>query len=530
MYINKKKWFDYGLPCPSCKSSDAYAVDIEGDGYCFSCKSYFHNNEIKKEVEEDLSEPIVLEGSAEYKYHPHRNISRKVFELYDVKTKMINGEPVETGFQYPDLGVKIRSHKYEHKKHKWRSSGEMSSPGLFGKHLFDPGSKESITISEGMYDSLSVYEMTKGRTASVCVTSSGQAARDCKKDWEYINSFKKIYLCFDNDEAGREALRAVTPMFDFNKVYHVKLSRFKDPTEYLENNAVSDFYEGWENSRRFVPENIISSFSEIKKALKQDRESAIAEWPFKRLQEATYGLHEGEVVVIKGGSGIGKTEIMRALEHHVLSTTKHNLGIIHLEEDAADTIKAIAGYELHVNAQLPDCGLSEEDIFKGYEKAVSGSEDRVYIYNTFETEQEQVFLDNVRFLATACECKIITFDHITWLATGNDEEDERRKLDRLSQKLKLLAKELRIALVMISHTNDSGQTRGSRNIKNVANTMIHVDRDLMNPDPIIKNRLDLMLEKVRLGGATGPAGFGMFDRSTGRLEDGEQQLEMEFSI
>lgn len=524
--INKSKWFDYGLPCPCGKSSDAYAIDKEGDGYCFSCKDYFKN----KDEGEDLTEPVMPEGEVEFKYHPHRNISRKVYEFYDVKTKLIGDKLAETGFQYPDLGVKIRNHLAENKKYKWNTKGEMSSPGLFGKHLFDPGSKESITISEGMYDALAVYEMTRAKTASVAVTSASSAARDCKKDWDYINSFKKIYLCFDNDEAGKEALRAVTPMFDFNKVYHVKLTRFKDPTEYIENSASSDFHELWENSRRFVPENIISSFSEIKNALKQDRESSIAEWPFKRLQEATYGLHEGEVVVIKGGSGIGKTEIMRALEHHVLSTTKHNLGIIHLEEDAADTIKAIAGYELHVNAQLPDCGLSDDDIFNGYKKAVGDSEDRVFIYNTFETEQEQVFLDNVRFLATACNCKVITFDHITWLATGNDEEDERRKLDRLSQKLKLLAKELRIALVMISHTNDNGQTRGSRNIKNVANTMIHVDRDLMNSDPSIKNRLDLMLEKVRLGGATGPAGFGMFDRTTGRLEDGDTQLEMEFKL
>src|SRR5690606_11056887 len=97
--------------------------------------------------------------------------------------------------------------------------------------------------------------------------------------------------------------------------------------------------------------------------------------------------------------------------------------------------------------------------------------------SSFELEDETVFLDNIRFLATVANCDFIFLDHITWLATGLDQEDERRKLDRISQKLKLLAKELRICIVMVTHTNDDGRTRGSRNIETVTNTMIHLTRD-----------------------------------------------------
>src|SRR5690606_29924139 len=156
-------------------------------------------------------------------------------------------------------------------------------------------------------------------------------------------------------------------------------------------------------------------------------------------------------------------------------------------------------------------GLSATDIFEGYKKAVSGDDQRVHIYSSFELEDENIFLDNIRFLATGANCSVIFFDHITWLGTGLDQEDERRKLDRISQKLKLLAKELRICIVIISHTNDDGRTRGSRNIENVANTIIHLTRDKDSPDQTVRNTINLLVEKARLGGRTGPSGKAYFD-------------------
>lgn len=103
------------------------------------------------------------------------------------------------------------------------------------------------------------------------------------------------------------------------------------------------------------------------------------------------------------------------------------------------------------------------------------------------------------------------------MATGLEKEDERLKLDRLSQKLKLLAKELRFCLIMISHTNDEGRTRGSRNIENVANTMIHLSRDKTSGDDNLRRTTHFMIEKARMGGHTGPAGRAMLDSMSGKL-------------
>jgi len=528
--MSETKWYDYGLPCPCGKSSDAYAIDLEGDGFCFSCKEYFKDrttelsrssafdkDSVVNEAIDEVSENI------EFEYYPHRRISKRTFEFYDIKTVMKDNLPYQTGFEYPGKGVKIRNHKFTKPRDKWFTKGDLKSPGLYGRDKFDPGSKEFIVICEGMYDAPSVYEMLRGKSvAPVSVTSSGMARRDCIQDWEYINSFKKIVLAFDNDDAGREATKAVAPLFDFNKVYQLRMEKRKDPTEYLENYEDKEFCDLFEAARRFAPDNIISSFHEIKAALHDSNENMICDYPFQGLNNSLYGLFEQEYVVVKAPEGVGKSSLFRAIEYHILKKTDYNIGLIHLEENSATTIKGLVSYELRENLVLPDNSTSEDEIFKGFKDLVQNNESRVHIYTSYDVEDEQGFLDNIRFMATAGGCKVIFFDHITWLATGQaDDNDgaERKKLDRISQKLKLLAKELNICIILISHINDAGQTRGSRNITKVADTVISISRDMLSENPETRNILAFMVEKARLSAKTGPSGHAIYDRDTGTLND-----------
>jgi len=463
-----------------------------------------------------------MSGDVQYETVGHRGIARKTFEFYGVKTKFIDEEPVEVGFPYGKKAIKIRNLK---NKKDQSCKGDFREAGMFGQDLFDPGSKESVTITEGEFDAMAAYEMLKGKSACISVKSgAGSALADCRRNYDYINSFSKIYLCFDNDEQGQNAVKSLQGLFDFKKVYHVKFHRRKDANEYLENHETDDFWKTWHGAKRFTPDNIISSFSDVEAALSESSEDKLGEYPFAGLNDHLYGLHAGEVIVVKAMEGVGKTEFFRALEYNLLKTTDHPLGIIHLEEDNGTTVKAIAGYELEAPAVLPDCGLSREDILAGYKAAVRDDEGRVHIHSSFDVEDENAFLGSIRFLVSAAGCRFIFLDHISWLATGTDDEDERRKLDRVSQKLKLLAKELRFCLVMISHVNDDGKTRGSRNISKVANTVISLDRDILDES----TRTYFLVEKARLGGRTGKAGYGEFDREKGKLvPEIERELEHE---
>ena len=114
---------------------------------------------------------------------------------------------------------------------------------------------------------------------------------------------------------------------------------------------------------------------------------------------------------------------------------------------------------------------------------------------------------------------VVFLDHITMLVTGVEEGDERRKLDYLSTKLKKMCKELNFCLVMITHVNDDGQTRGSRNISKIADIMIDLYRDKLSEDEYERSCLKLTIEKNRKSGRTGDAGTLYFNTDTFKLEE-----------
>lgn len=500
------------LPCPCGNSSDAYAIDSDNNGYCFgSCGGKFFKGDQKEAEELDKS-------LYSFRTYEHRGIYSSTFEKYSVKTKFYDGQPIEVAFPYPNASYKIRSLSAK----KFRQQGDTGETPLFGKNVFDKGSKKVITITEGEYDTLAAYQMLGGDSAVVSVRNSSAARKDCITEFDYINSFDKIVINFDSDEVGQAAARAVASLFDFKKVYNLKLERHKDANGYLEAKETKEYYSAWSGTKRYTPDNLLSTMNEFREALKNRREEKLADYPFERLQSMLFGLHRSEVVLIKAMEGVGKTEFFRALEDHVLKTTKHPVGLIHLEEDNGTTLRAMAGYFSETPILHPESNVEDEEVLKILEQIMGKSENRFTLHSSFDVEDEDAFMDNMRFMVAACGAEVVFFDHISWLAagTGDKGDDERKRLDRIAQRLKLLAKELGFCLVMISHVNDDGQTRGSRYISKAANTVISLDRNKTSEDPVERLKTLIMVEKARLIGAKeGPAGFGIYDEDKLMLVD-----------
>jgi hypothetical protein len=105
------------------------------------------------------------------------------------------------------------------------------------------------------------------------------------------------------------------------------------------------------------------------------------------------------------------------------------------------------------------------------------------------------------------------------VVSGLGGDNERRALDYLSTRLEMLVKELDFALVVVSHVNDDGLTRGSRNISKIADIRIDLTRDIKSSDPIIRRTTNLMIAKNRFCGRTGPAGQLLFDPATYTLNE-----------
>lgn len=446
-----------------------------------------------------------------YQYVPWRGITAETMKFYGVPTKVsADGTPLALGFKYGNGRTKVR--QIAEKSFSTTGEATESTGFLFGKERFPAGSAKAITITEGELDALSAFQLLGSKYPVVSVSGASGARADCTKDYDYLNAFDRIYLCFDSDEAGQKAVQQVANLFDFNKIYHVKLD-LKDANEFLQARRDKDFVSAWWAAKRFLPEGVISNFSEFEKIIDEDVKKASVPYPFGTLQHLTYGIRTGEVVLLKAQEKIGKTEIMRAIEYHLLKTTDANIGIIHLEEGKHRLVKGLAGYELQQPVHLPDCGVSKEEIKKAFHAVVKRDE-RLHIYTHFGSDDPDVILNTIRFMAGPCECKYIFLDHITMVVTGLQDEDERKALDYISTRLGMMVRELNFCLFLVSHVNDHGQTRGSRLIPKIADLIISLDRDILSPDEETRNTTRLLVEGNRFASTTGPAGNLKFDFGT----------------
>ncbi len=490
------------IPCESCGSSDAKCVYEDGHGYCFSCNEYFP-------IE---GQDVISEETYSYEYLPWRGINKSTYQKFGVKTKInAEGKPISVGFDYPNASTKVRQR--DQKAFHWENANGKA--GLFGRNIFSAGNGKYITITEGELDALTIYQLLG--TPVVSVQSASSARNDCALERSFLQSYDRIYLCFDSDEAGRRATEEVARLFDFNRVYHVKLSKHKDANEYLTAGDGDELKNLWLNAKKYLPDWIISTNAEFEKILLEPVRHGIA-WPFPTLNYMTYGIRTGESVLLTAQEGVGKTEIMHAVEHQILRSTNDNVGAIFLEEPKKRHLQSLAGIEVKRPVHLPDCGIEPREVYSALTRLVR-RDDRLYVYSHFGSDDPDVFLDAVRILAGQYACRYIFFDHVGMAVSGLGGEDERKALDYIVTRLEMMVKELDFALLFVSHVNDMGQTRGSRMISKIADIRIDATRDITASDRLTRNTTRLTISKNRFCGRTGPAGNLVFDPVTYTLSE-----------
>jgi twinkle protein len=450
-----------------------------------------------------------------------RGISKGTFEFYGAFTVTDNGGlPLSLVYPYGSA-YKERILTTPDKSFLFHDKTETTPP-LFGMNKFPAGSAKAITVTEGEDDAMAVYEMMGKYPAVSVANGAAGALTSCKKGFDYLNSFDKIYLCFDNDQPGREAVDKVARLFNPNKVHVVQLTKHKDARDYLLSKDTTEFSKAWWAARKFIPRQILGSLGEMKQVLMRDPVKSFASYPFPTLQKMTYGIRPREITLFLAPEKIGKTEIFRAIEYHIIKNFKDiNVGIIHLEENEQRTLQGLLTYESKVPVHLPDSSIGKEDQCAILERLLV-RDDRLYVYSHFGSDDPNVILDHIRLMVTVLGCKVIFLDHLSMLVSGIETEDERRKLDFLSTRLAMMVNELDFHLFMISHVNAQGEPRGSKAPSQLANTIISLHRDKENNNDDERNTTYLTLRGNRFGANTGPAGQLKFDLETFILNEKEQ--------
>jgi twinkle protein len=445
-------------------------------------------------------------------------------ERYGVKTKIVGEKPYSLGFQYANGSYKLR--KFDVPKHEAFSSlGDISKAGLFGKDKFHQGGAKYVTITEGELDALSLNQALGSKSPVVSVQSSGVSRRDCVLDYDWLNSFERIYLALDNDEPGQKAAREIASLFAYDKVYHVRFDRRKDANEYLQAGEEEELKRIWWNSRRFLPEGMSSQLEEFDVLVAEQPQKG-ASYPFQTLNEMTYGIRPGEIVLIKALEGVGKTELLHTIQHSLLRETDDGIGTIHLEESKGDLLRALAGIELKAPIRLPGYPYSQSEVSSALRQIIR-VDDRLHVCSYNGSDDPELLLDTVRFLGVARGCRFICIDPLSMVFSAGTAVDERKAIDTFMTKLSKMGTEVGFSTILTAHLNSVGLTRGSTYPDKVAHTVIVAERNVKGIDPedgrlltsTERNTLHLTLIKNRFGSKTGPAGDILFDPQTFTLAE-----------
>ena len=514
-------------PHPNCNSSNAYTIYADGHTKCYSCgRQTFPQT--KEEFNPYPSSDEITSALFE------RKITKETAKKYGTTITGYDTPEYRHRYKYVDQnGSWVATKKRKISDKAFGCEGNLHEAVLYGQQLFKKGGRY-VTICEGEIDAMSVYQMlNKKYPNSPCVSvKSGavSAKKSVKQNFEFLDSFENVVLCFDNDEAGKKASEQVAQLFSPKKCRVINLD-LNDPSAYLMEGKETEFIRDWWNAEPYTPAGIVN-LQKIGEDLFNDESVHGCLYPWTGLNDYTYGLRGKELVTFTSGAGMGKSSVMRELMYHIMKNTMDNIGILALEENIKNTAFNLMSVEADARLYIKEVrNKFTREQLEDWQKRTIGTE-RFFVFDHFGSVSNDEILSRIRYMAKSLDCKWIFLDHLSILVSGQEDGgDERKSIDILMTKLRSLVEETGIGLLLVSHlrrpTGDRGHEegkevslshlRGSASIAHLSDSVIAMERNQQSDDEILANTTTIRILKNRYTGETGVACYLHYNKDTGRM-------------
>jgi twinkle protein len=532
------EWAEMHLPCEDCGSSDALSINTDGWSTCFNChtRKKIDGEYTPKEtakVSSPLDKHVIdMMTHKQYRTITDRNISRETCEKYRC---FKDGDNIIFGYSDKDGALCATKTRYPDKN--FNVQGNWKAAGLYGQHLFSTSGAKGVTIVEGEFDALAAYQMLGSKWPVVSIKSGASGAlKDCKAEYEWLNSFEYIVLCFDSDEAGKKAANQVSELFGAKAKIMKHAHGLKDACDYQRQHRGKEFSDLWWGAEQYVPDGIVQGSTLLDEVMAPIPPSD-CDYPWAELNKLTYGIRKGELVTVTAGSGLGKSQVLREVVWHILNKSTDNIGLMFLEEGVRKTSLSImslaAGKPLH----LPDSEATDEEKIDAFNATLGTG--RLYLFDHFGSTSVDNIINRVRYLAKGLGCGYIFLDHISIVVSAQASGDERKAIDEIMTRLRMLVQETGVALIVVSHlkrpegkgheegaSTSLAQLRGSGAIAQLSDMVLGLERNGQAEDPEERNTTYVRVLKNRFSGITGPAGKLLYNHFTGRMHERRDEDEL----
>lgn len=520
------------VACNHCGSSDAASINEDGSTYCFSCSTLTPAEDADIDMDAVKETTSLLNKVKKQMKHfqdkescpiPERRLTRATAERYGVVKD-------DTNFYFPyydENGTLVAAKVRNIAEKKFHTEGEWSKAVLFGQQLYSSGGKY-VTLTEGENDALAAFQATGSKWPCVSIRNgAANALKDCRAAYEWLNSFDNIVICFDNDEPGKKAAKEVAELFGNKAKVFKHEPDMKDACDYVVANKEGAFIQRWWAAESYVPDGIVVGTT-LWDLVSRPPEAAQCLYPWDGLNALTYGIRHGELVTITAGSGLGKSQLLREIVWHLLCHTDDNIGLMFLEESIRKTGLSLMSLAANKPLHLPDTESNEEERKDAFERTLGTG--RVFLFDHFGSSSVDNIVNRVRYMAKAMNCKYIVVDHISIIVSAQENGDERKSIDEIMTKLRMLVQETNIALFAVSHlkrpegrgheegaATSLAQLRGSGSIAQLSDMVLGAERNGQADDERERNTTHLRVLKNRFSGMTGPACSLLYNKESGRM-------------
>lgn len=534
-----------------CTSSDAMAVyrkekDNESklDAFCFSCQGYFKESELEEHgvTEQEhkgstLKEPQVDFSSIEvikFRGWKDRGITRYTSEKYGVHTELDSENEVISRYYPVTNSGKITGYKKRTLPKTFLGIGNTKATSeLFGQNVFESGQKY-IVITTGEEDAMAFAEVLRSTsngveywTPSVSVTSGdGSIIKQFKANYEYLASFSKIILAFDNDESGQKYMEEAARLLPPGKVFTAKFPRgYKDACDMLKAGKSAELKQVFWKAEPFSRVDVLH-LSQMWDDFENEDSNVKIPFPpaWSHLNEMMNGgMEKGEITVVGALTSIGKSTIINNIVYHLIENTSFKVGTMYLEGTKREVVRDLLSLDAGVNLRTEARdSVNIESLKKRFFEGLVKKDQFVYVDHQGSISTEGIF-DKLNYLAKAEGCDVVVVDPVQAAVNSSDNGAIIEFMDTLLK----FAKETDTCVIVVSHMKKPSEDDphkvteysllGSSSLNQIAFNTILLSRDKMNECPIKKSATKLQLVKCRRTGNTGEAGWLKYDHNTTHL-------------
>ncbi|NLY93343.1 MAG: replicative DNA helicase [Myxococcales bacterium] len=237
---------------------------------------------------------------------------------------------------------------------------------------------------------------------------------------------------------------------------------FRDFLDHAESTIFSVAKEREINPYESLKSVVSRTFSLLRDASRENKKLVGAPTGFYKLDALTAGMHPGDLIIVAGRPGMGKTSFALNVGTNMCAATKKPVAVFSLEMPKDQLALRMLSSEARVdNMRVRKAELLKEDWPK-LAKAAGALAELPIILDDTPSISVLELRSKARRIQAEQGLGLIIIDYLQLMRSGRKIESREQEISEISRSLKALAKELGLPIIALSQLNRKVEDRGAK--------------------------------------------------------------------